>query len=95
MEADWKHKLEGVASFKLPTMQHDTLWHEDIMQEGYRPKMLLYTLDEIFYIYDQVKCYGGVNEKLVVVYEILSLTALHCTEHQGWVEKQGVPDTVS
>ena len=35
------------------------------------------------------------DEKLVVVYEILSLTALRCTECQGWVEKQGVPDAVS
>ena len=75
-------------------MQHDTLWHEDAMREGYRLKMLLYALDELFYIYNQVKCHRGVDEKLVVVYEILSLTVLHCTEHQGWVEKQGMPDAM-
>ena len=94
MEEDWKHKSEGVMSFKIPTMQRDTLWHED-MWEGYKLKMLLYALDEFFYIYDQVKCHKGVNEKLVVVYEILSLTMLHCTECQGWVEKHGMPDIMS
>ena len=97
MEEDWKHKSEGVMSFKTPTMQCDTLWHENIMWEGYRPKMLLYALDDLFYIYDQVKCHGGggVNEKLVVAYEILSLTTLCCIEHQGWVEKHGVLDAMS
>ena len=80
---DWKHKSEGVTSFKMPTMQHDTLWLEDVMWEGYRPKMLLYSLDELFYIYDQVKCQRGVDEKLVVAYETLSLTTLHGTLRMG------------
>ena len=75
-------------------MQHDTLWHNNIMWEGYRPKMLLYTLDKLFYIYDQVKCHRGIDEKLVVVYEILGLAALCCTEHRGWVEKSGMLDAL-
>ena len=72
-------------SFKTPTMQRNTLWHKDIMREGYRPKMLLYALNKLFYIYDQVKCHRrGVNEKLVVVYEILSHhTVLHRTLRMG------------
>ena len=77
-EDEWKYKSEGIASFKMPTMQHDTLWHDDIMWEGYRPKMLLYTLDKLFYIYDQVKHH----------------MALHCTECWGWVEKTSMPDTL-
>ena len=52
MEEDWKHKSKGVASFKTPTMQCHTLQNEDVLHEGYRPKMLLYALDELFYIYD-------------------------------------------
>ena len=75
-------------------MQRDTLWYDDIMQEGYRPKMLLYTLDKLFYIYDQVKCYRGIDEKLVVAYEILSLAVLCCMECWGWVEKTGIPDAL-
>ena len=40
------------------------------MWEGYRPKMLLYTLDELFYIYDRVKCHWGVDEKLVALHRM-------------------------
>ena len=64
------------------------------MWEGYRPKVLLYTLDELIYFNDQVKCHMRINEKFVVAYEILSLTALHCMEHWGWVEKSGMPDAI-
>ena len=56
MEEDWKHKSDGIVSFKMPTMQHSTLRNEDILHKGYRPKMMLYALNELFYIYDQVKC---------------------------------------
>ena len=73
-------QVQWYVSFKMPIMQHGTLWIEDILHEGYRPKMLLYALDELFYIYDQVKCQRDIDEKLVVVYEILSLAALCCTE---------------
>ena len=90
----WKYKLEGIASFKMPTMLRDTLQHNNIMQEGYRPKMLLYALDKLFYIYDQVKCHRGIDEKILVAYEIISFVALHCTEHRGWLEKSHVPDTM-
>ena len=55
--------------------------------------MLLYTLDELFYIYDQVKCHRGIDEKLVVAYEILShCTALHGALRMG--EKCSVPDAL-
>ena len=56
--------------------------------------MLLYTLDELFYNYDQVKCHRSIDEKLVVAYEILSHATLCCMECQGGVEKQGVPDVM-
>ena len=56
--------------------------------QGLQTKNAALHLDELFYIYDQVKCHRGVNEKLVVVYEILSPAMLHCTECRGWVEKQ-------
>ena len=95
MEEDWKHKSEGVASFKTPTMQRSNLQNEDVLCKGYRPKMILYTLDELFYNYDQVKHHRGIDEKLVVVYEILGLATLHCMEHRGWVEKHGMPDAMS
>ena len=77
-EDEWKYKSEGIASLKMPTMLCDTLRHDDIMWEGYRPKMLLYALDELFYIYDQVKCHRGIDEKIVVAYEIKSRSAALC-----------------
>ena len=93
-EDEWKYKSKGITSFKMPTMQHNTLWHDDIMREGYWPKTLLYALDELFYIFDQVKHHRGIDKKLAVVYEILSLAALHCRECWGWVEKTSIPDAV-
>ena len=42
-------------TFKTPTMQWGTLCNEDVLHDGYWPKMLLYALDEIFYVFDQVK----------------------------------------
>ena len=94
-EEEWKCRFDGVASFKMPTMQHGTLWNEDVLHEGYSPKMLLYALDELFYIYNQVKRQRGVDERLVMMYEILSLAALRCTKWRHGPEKQGMPDALS
>ena len=57
--------------------------------------MLLFTLDELFYIYDQIKKQRRANEKIVVTYEILCLSAQWCTEHRHGVEKTGIPDALS
>ena len=53
-------------TFKTPTMQCGTLHNEDVLHKGYHPKMLLYTLDELFYIFDQVKWQRGADERLIV-----------------------------
>ena len=60
VEALWKTRTSGrwdncISTFKTPTMQLGSLHHEDIMRDGYRPKMLLYALDKLFYIYNQVR----------------------------------------
>ena len=62
--------------FKTPTMECGTLRNEDMLWEGYWPKMLLYTLDELFYVFDQVKQQQGTDEMLIVAYEILCLSTL-------------------
>ena len=46
---------ECIPMFKTPTMECSTRCNEDTMWEGYQPKMLLYALDELFHIFDQVK----------------------------------------
>ena len=86
---------ECIPTFKTPTMQHGTLRNEDVLREGYRPKMLLYALDKLFYIFDQVKWQRGTDERLVIAYEILCLSTLRCTEWWHKVEKKGVPDALS
>ena len=92
---EWKCRADGTATFKMPTMQHKTLWNEDVLCKEYRPKMLLYALNELFFIFHQVKRQRGVDERLIMAYKILCLMALQCTERQHGSEKHGMPDALS
>ena len=56
---------------------------------------LLYALDELFYVFDQVKKQWSVDEKIIVAYEILCLSASQCTERWHGVEKIDVPDALA
>ena len=56
--------------------------------------MLLYALDKLFNVFDQVKRQPGMAERLIVAYDILCLSALQCTERWHGLEK-GVPDALS
>ena len=82
----------GIPPFKMPTLNKETLWAKDSMRDGYHPKMLLYTLDELFYVYTQVKNSQRADDKLVLAYEILCISANHCTNQQNGIEKTGMPD---
>ena len=76
-------------------MQRGTLCSKDVLHDGYWPKMLLYALDELFYVFDQVKWQQGMDEKLIVAYKILCHSTLRCTEWQHGYEKKGVSDALS
>ena len=85
MEGLWKSRVLGgkdacVPPFKMPSMQIGSLHHEDVMHNGYRPKMLLFVLDELFYIFDQIKKQWRADEKIVAAYEMLCLSAQWCTK---------------
>ena len=67
---------------------------EDSMRYGYHPKMLLYALDELFYIFLQVKNLRRVDKKVVLTYEILCISSNWCTDWQNRVEKTGIPDAL-
>ena len=84
-----------IPPFKTPTMDVGSLHNEDVMGDGYQPKMFLFTLDELFYIYDQIKKQWRVNEKIVIAYEILCLSANQCTERWHGFEKTGMPNTLA
>ena len=57
--------------------------------------MLLFTLDELFYIFNQIKKQWRADEKIVVAYEILCLSVQQCTEQWHRLEKTGVPDALA
>ena len=59
-------RADGVVTFKTLTMQRDTLHNKDMLCKGYQPKMLLYALDRLFFIFDQVKWQRGIDEMLIV-----------------------------
>ena len=71
------------------------LCHKDVMRDGYQPKMLLFTLDELFYIYDQIKKQRRADEKIVIAYEILCLSANQCTDRWHGLKKTAVPDALA
>ena len=76
-------------------MDVGTLHHEDVMRDSYQPKMLLFTLDELFYIYSQIKNQQRANKKIVITYEILCLSMVQCTDWRHWLEKTSVPDALA
>ena len=85
----------GIPPFKMPTLQKGMLWAKESMRDGYCPKMLLYALDKLFYIYMQIKNSQRVGDKLMLAYEILCISANHCTDRQNGVKKTGVPDALA
>ena len=99
-EALWKTHASGgqvdcIPTFKTPLMQPGSLCHKDIMRDGYRPRMLLYVLDELFYVYNQVWCHWGCDKNIIMSYEILSLAAVCCTECHHGTEKREMLDALS
>ena len=99
-EGLWKARALGgrdvcIPPFKTPTMDTAMLHPEDTMRDGYRPKMLLLTLDELFYIYSQIKNLQRADKKIVLAYEILCISTNQRTDWQHGVEKTGVPDALA
>ena len=84
-----------IPPFKMLSMDVGSLCHKDIMRDGYQPKMLLFALDELFYIYDQIKKQRRPDEKIVVAYKILCLSMNRCTEQWHGLEKTSVPDALA
>ena len=85
----------GIPPFKMLTLQKEMLWAEDSMRNGYCPKMLLYALDELFYIFMQVKSSQRADERLVVAYEILCISANCCTDRWNGVKETSMPDALA
>ena len=65
------------------------------MRDGYHPKMLLYELDKLFYVYAQIKNLQGADDKVMLAYEILCISTNHCTDQQNGVQKTGIPNALA
>ena len=100
MEGLWKSRALGgrdvcIPPFKTPTMDVSTLCDEDIMRDGYQPKMLSFMLDKLFYIYSQIKKLRRADKKIIVTYEILCLSTNWCTDRWHRLKKTGMPDALA
>ena len=84
----------GVPPFKTPTLNKGTLRATESMRDRYRPKMLLYALDELFYVYTKVKD-SPQDEKVILAYEILCILSNRCTDRHNGIEQMGIPDTLA
>ena len=84
-----------IPPFKTPTLNTEMLHTKDTMRDGYRPKMLLFALDELFYIYSQVKNLQRADEKVILAYEILCISANRCTDWWNGVKKTSMPDALA
>ena len=99
-EGLWKSWALGgrdtcIPPFKTPSMDVGLLHHEDVMRDGYQPKMLLFALDELFYIYAQIKKQRRADKKIVIAYKILCLSANWCTDRWHGLEKSGMPNALA
>ena len=84
----------GVPPFKTPTLNKGTLWAAEIMRDRYHPKMLLYALDELFFVYAQIRD-SPRDERVVLAYDILCISSNRCTDRQNGIEQTGVPDALA
>ena len=64
------------------------------MRDGYHPKMLLYALDELFYVSAKIKD-SPRDEKVILAYEILCISSNRCTDRRNGVKQMGVPDALA
>ena len=84
----WQHVKAEIADFQTPTYERDTGAPIDVLRTGSHLCMLLYVLDELFYVYKGV----GVNNmdgQRIVAYKILTVASLKCMEWHS-SQKKGV-----
>ena len=78
-ELMWHHMLELQANFKAPTyaVMGGALTPMDKEHVGSCPKMLLFALDELSYVY---QCIDSTDAQHIVAYEMLSFASHRCME---------------
>ena len=83
-ELMWCHMSELQANFKAPTykVMVGMLAPVDKERMGSHPKMFLFALDELSYVY---QCIDNTDAQCVIAYEILSFASNTCTE---WLDRR-------
>ena len=84
----------GIPPFKTPTLNKGTLWAAEIMRDSYHPKMLLYALDKLFFVYAQIRD-SPRDERVMLAYEILCILSIMCTDRRNGVEQTSIPDALA
>ena len=80
----WQHISVEIADFQMPTYEWDMGAPIDVLRTDSHPRMLLYVLNELFYMYRGM----GENDtdgQCVVAYKILKVVSLCCRE---WCSSQ-------
>ena len=78
----WWHVNAEIADFQMPSNEWDMGTPINVLMTSSCPHMLLYVLDELFYVYKGV----GVNDvdgQCVVAYKILTVVLPHCMERHS------------
>ena len=83
----WWHVDVEIADFQMLTYEWDTGAPIDVLRTGSHPCMLLYSLDELFYVYRGVG-ENDMDRQCVVAYEILKVASLYCMEWCGSQKKE-------
>ena len=88
MEPMWCHVLELQAKFKVPTykVMGGALAPMDKECMGSYPKMFLYALDELLYVY---QCIDNTDTQCVIAFKILSFASDRCME---WCDGRPKPE---
>ena len=83
----WQHVGVEIAHFQMLTYERGMGSPINVLRTGSHSHMLLYMLDELFYVYKGV---GGndVDGQRVVAYEIHRVVSLHCTEQHSSQKKE-------
>ena len=82
----WRHVNEDLADFQMPTFTHKMSTPIDLRRTGMHPCMMLYTLDELFYMFQGIGT-NDIDRQCVIACEILTIALLCCTEQHGSPKK--------
>ena len=83
----WHHVNEEMADFHTLTFERGTGMALDMLHIGYHPCILMYMLDELFFVFKKLQT-NDFDAQYVVAYEILHIASCRCMEQCGSEKKK-------